>query len=126
MRWLGPGLLGTPLFSAVLRANGATIGRGVYCETKWLPEPDLVTAGDGVVVNRGCVVQTHLFQDRILRLGEVRLDAGSTLGPHTVALLDARLGQDCSIGANSLVMRGETVPARRRFAGNPVAPVAHT
>ncbi|MCE7003641.1 amino acid adenylation domain-containing protein [Kibdelosporangium philippinense] len=123
-RWLGPGLLGTPLYNAVLRANGAKIGRGVYCETKWLPEPDLVTAGDGVVVNRGCVVQTHLFQDRILRLGQVRLDSGTTLGPHTVALLDTRLGKDCSIGANSLVMRGEAIPARRRFEGNPVAPAA--
>jgi non-ribosomal peptide synthetase-like protein len=122
MRWLGPGLLGTPLFAAVLRANGAKIGRGVYLETKWLPEPDLVTAGDGVVVNRGCVLQTHLFQDRILRLGPVRLDSGTTLGPHTVTLLDTRLGQDCSVGANSLVMRGETIPPRRRFEGNPVAP----
>jgi non-ribosomal peptide synthetase-like protein len=122
MRWLGPGVLGTPLFSAVLRAHGAKIGRGVIVETKWLPEPDLVSAGDGVVVNRGCVVQTHLFQDRILRLGPVRLDAGATLGPHTVALFDTHLGRDCSIGANSLVMRGETVPAQRRFEGNPVAP----
>jgi non-ribosomal peptide synthetase-like protein len=122
MRWLGPAVLGTPVFSAVLRAHGAKIGRGVSIETKWLPEPDLVSAGDGVVVNRGCVVQTHLFQDRILRLGPVRLDAGATLGPHTVALFDTHLGHDCSIGANSLVMRGETVPAQRRFEGNPVAP----
>ena len=122
MRWLGPALLGTPLFSMILRAHGAKIGRGVYVETKWLPEPDLVTAGDGVVINRGCVVQTHLFQDRILRLGEVRLDAGSTLGPHAITLFDTRLGAHCSVGANSLVMRGETVPAQRRFEGNPVAP----
>jgi hypothetical protein len=49
----------------------------------------------------------------------VRLDAGSTLGPHTVTLFDTHLGRDCSIEANSLVMRGETVPAQRRFEGNP-------
>jgi serine acetyltransferase len=50
----------------------------------------------------------------------VRLDAGSTLGPHTITLFDTRLGKDCSIGANSLVMRGEMVPAQRRFEGNPM------
>jgi non-ribosomal peptide synthetase-like protein len=121
MRWLGPGVLGTPVFSAVLRAYGAKVGRGVHCETKWLPEPDLVSLGDGAVVNRGCVVQTHLFQDRILRLGTVRLAESTTLGPHSITLFDTALGSGCSIGANSLVMRGETLPARHRFAGNPVA-----
>ncbi len=29
------------------------IGRGVWCESYWLPEADLVRLGDGVSVNRG-------------------------------------------------------------------------
>ncbi|MFF0149142.1 non-ribosomal peptide synthetase-like protein [Amycolatopsis sulphurea] len=122
MRWFGALIVGSPLFNAVLRLHGARIGRGVLCETKWLPEPDLIRLGDGAVINRGCVVQTHLFQDRVLRLGPIRLDAGSTLGPHTVTLFDTHLGPHSSIEANSLVMRGETVPAQRRFGGNPIAP----
>jgi hypothetical protein len=50
-----------------LRGLGAKIGRGVWCETYWLPEADLVTLGTGSTVNRGCVVQTHLFHDRSCR-----------------------------------------------------------
>lgn len=122
MRWLGPAVFGTPVLNTLLRAYGAKIGHGAMCETKWLPEPDLVSIGDGAVVNRGCVVQTHLFQDRVLRLGPVRLHAGTTLGPHAITLFDTTVGAACSVGANSLVMRGETLPAGRRFAGNPVAP----
>ncbi|GAA3533906.1 non-ribosomal peptide synthetase [Amycolatopsis ultiminotia] len=122
MRWFGATMLGSPLFNGLLRLYGARIGRGVVCETKWLPEPDLVHLGDGAVINRGCVVQTHLFQDRVLRLGSVHLDDGSTLGPHTVTLFDTHLGEHSSVEANSLVMRGETVPAQRRFGGNPIAP----
>lgn len=121
-RWLGPTTLGSPLFNIVLRALGAKIGRGVICETSLLPEPDLVSLGDGAVINRGCVIQTHLFQDRILRLGTIRLAAGSTLGPHSITLLDTDFGTASSVGANSLVMRGETLRAYGRFAGNPVAP----
>ena len=30
-----------------LRGLGARIGRGVWCESYWLPEADLVTLGDG-------------------------------------------------------------------------------
>ena len=50
---------------------GARIGRGVWCETYWLPEADLVDLGDGATVNQGCVVQTHLFHDRVLSMDTV-------------------------------------------------------
>lgn len=122
MRWLGGGVVGTALHSALLRAYGAKIGRGVVCETKWLPEPDLVTLVDGAVVERGCVVQTHLFQDRVLQLGPVTMGAGASLGPHAITLFDTSLGAGSAVGANALVMRGERVPAGRRFHGNPIAP----
>ena len=75
-----------------LRALGAKVGRGAWCETYWLPEADLVTLGRGSTVNRGCVVQTHLFHDRIMGMDAVVLEHGATLGPHGVALPAARLG----------------------------------
>ena len=50
------------------------------CETYWLPEADLVTLEKAATVNRGCVVQTHLFHDRIMRMDTVVLEEGSTLG----------------------------------------------
>jgi non-ribosomal peptide synthetase-like protein len=119
--WLVGAVGGTPVMSAWLRATGATVGRGVWCESYWLPEPDLVTLGDGATVNRGCVVQTHLFHDRILRLDTVELAAGASLGPHTITLPGTAIGAHASIGPASLVMRGEHVPAGTRWLGNPVA-----
>ena len=47
---------------------------------------------DGVTVNKGCVVQTHLFHDRVLSMDRVTLRAGSTLGPNSVILPASRLG----------------------------------
>src|SRR5207342_2365052 len=82
--WLAGAALGTPLFSAWMRSMGARIGRGVWFDTYWLPEPDLIEIGDGASINRGCVVQTHLFQDRIMRLDRIRMNAGTTLGPHSI------------------------------------------
>ena len=57
-----------PVLNLWLRSLGARVGRGVWCETYWLPEADLVSLGAGSTVNRGCVVQTHLFHDRILSM----------------------------------------------------------
>ncbi|GGK34371.1 amino acid adenylation protein [Pilimelia terevasa] len=120
--WLVGALGGTPLMNLWLRALGARIGRGVWCETYWLPEADLVRIGDGATVNRGCVVQTHLFHDRIMRMDTVTLGAGATLGPHGIVLPAAAIGAHATVGPASLVLRGETVPAHSRWLGNPVTP----
>jgi non-ribosomal peptide synthetase-like protein len=120
--WFVRGQLTTPLFVLWLRGLGARIGSGVWCETYWLPEPDLVRLGDAVSVNRGCVLQTHLFHDRIMSMDTVRLDDGATLGPHSVILPAAALGAVATVGPLSLVLRGDAVPAATRWTGNPIAP----
>jgi non-ribosomal peptide synthetase-like protein len=120
--WFARAASGTPVMNLWLRALGAKIGRGVWCETYWLPEADLVTLQRASTVNRGCVVQTHLFHDRIMRMDTVVLDEGATLGPHCVALPAARLGTGATVGPASLVMRGDEVPPSTRWQGNPIAP----
>ncbi|KUH80070.1 amino acid adenylation protein [Mycobacterium sp. GA-1999] len=120
--WFARAASGTPVMNLWLRALGARIGRGVWCETYWLPEADLVTLETGATVNRGCVVQTHLFHDRIMRMDTVVLERGSTLGTHCVALPAARIGAGATVGPASLVMRGDEVPPSTRWQGNPIAP----
>jgi non-ribosomal peptide synthetase-like protein len=122
--WFVRGQLTTPVFVLWLRALGARIGSGVWCETYWLPEPDLVRLGDGATVNRGCVLQTHLFHDRIMSMDTVWLDDGATLGPQSVILPVASLGGAAVVGPLSLVLRGDVVPPATRWTGNPIAPWA--
>jgi non-ribosomal peptide synthetase-like protein len=119
--WLVRFATGTPLLTAWLRTLGARIGRGVWLETYWLPEYDLVRLGDGATVNRGCVVQTHLFHDRVMSMDEVTLGAGAALGPHGIVLPGASIGARTTVGPGSLVTRGDAVPADSRWLGNPIA-----
>ena len=120
--WFANAAAGTPALAMWLRSLGATIGRGVWTDSYWLPEPDLVTLGDGATVNRGCVVQTHLFHDRVMSIDTVNLEPGATLGPHSVVLPAATIAADATVGPASLVMRGETVPRGSRWSGNPIGP----
>ncbi|UWD81306.1 amino acid adenylation domain-containing protein [Curtobacterium flaccumfaciens] len=120
--WFAEQATGTPALAVWLRSLGATIGRGTWLETYWLPEADLVTIGSGASVARGTVVQTHLFHDRVMQLDTVRIDAGATLGPHSVVLPAAGIGAGATVGPSSLVMRGEQVPTGSRWSGNPIAP----
>ncbi|MBW4033233.1 MAG: amino acid adenylation domain-containing protein [Acidobacteria bacterium] len=120
--WFAQAAAGTPAQVWWLRSLGAHIGRGVWCDSYWLPEADLASLHDGATVNRGCVVQTHLFHDRIMSMDTVTLDEGATLGPHSVILPAARIGAHGTVGPASLVMRGEFVPIGSRWSGNPIGP----
>jgi len=120
--WFARAASGTPALVWWLRGLGARIGSGTWCESYWLPEADLVTLGANSTVNRGCVVQTHLFHDRIMSIDTVTLEEGATMGPHGVILPQARIGKGGTVGPASLVMRGETVPAGTYWMGNPVSP----
>ena len=120
--WFAAPVQGTYALNVWLRMMGAKIGRGVWCDTYWLPECDLVRLEDGVTVNRGCVVQTHLFHDRVLSMDEVVMKAGASLGPNSVILPAATIGRHASVGPVSLVMRGEGVPSRTCWIGNPIGP----
>ncbi|MEU3547683.1 Pls/PosA family non-ribosomal peptide synthetase [Streptomyces longwoodensis] len=118
--WLAGAVPGTPVMTAWLRGLGARIGRGVWVESYWLPESDLVTLEDGATVNRGCVLQTHLFHDRILRTDTVVLREGATLGPGGIVLPGSTVGARATLGPASLVMAAESVPDGTRWLGNPI------
>ncbi len=122
--WFARAVAATPLLNLWFRLMGAKIGRGVWCETYWLPETDLVELGDGATVNQGTVVQTHLFHDRMLSMDRVILKRGATLGPNSVILPAATLGRHATVGPVSLVMRGESVPDKTVWIGNPIGPWA--
>jgi non-ribosomal peptide synthetase-like protein len=120
--WVMEKALGTPLVPAYLRLMGAKVGRDVWCETLAVTEFDVVAIGDGCSINRGACIETHLFHDRVLRIGPTEMGAGSTLGPTSAILPDTKLGAGCVVGGRSVVLRGEELPAGTRWHGSPVVP----
>lgn len=120
--WLARLCYGTPILNFWMRSLGAKLGRGVWLESHLLPEAELVQLDAGVTINRGCVCQTHLFHDRLMRLDRVHLQAGATLGPYAITLPGTVIGAGTTIAPTSLVMRGEHIPAGSHWKGNPVRP----
>ena len=108
--WFASVTQGTVALNVWLRMLGAKIGDGVWCDTYWLPETDLIELEDGATVNHGCVVQTHLFHDRVLSLDRVVLRAGATLGPNSVILPAATIGTACNRGAGVVGHAGRECP----------------
>ncbi|TMD69800.1 MAG: peptide synthetase, partial [Chloroflexi bacterium] len=113
------GLAGTPWIAPLLRLFGARIGRRVWLATTYLTEFDLVEVGDDAAVSEATSLQTHLFEDRVMKMSTVKIGADSSIGSRSVVLYDTEVGESASLDALSLVMKGESLPARSHWRGIP-------
>ncbi|MHA6616937.1 Pls/PosA family non-ribosomal peptide synthetase [Pseudonocardia sp. DLS-67] len=117
-------VIGTPFLPPLLRLFGAHIGKRTWIGTTYLTEFDLVTIDDHATVGRGVSLQTHLFEDRVMKMSTVHIGAGATLGDRAIVLYDAVVGPHTVLSALSLVMKGEQLPAETRWRGIPAEGVA--
>lgn len=113
-------LVGTPLLPFVMRMLGANIGKRCTMMSFDLTEWDMVNLGDEAVLNAFCGPQTHLFEDRVMKVGPVTVESRATLKPYTICLPNSRVGQGSQLDSLSLLMKGESVPANQRWQGAPV------
>jgi non-ribosomal peptide synthetase-like protein len=115
-------LRGTPWLPLAFNLLGANIGRGVYLDTTDITEFDCVTIGDYSELNAFACPQTHLFEDRVMKIDHVDIGSKVYMGPRSAVLYSARVGDNARLGALTLVMKGEHIPAGSSWAGCPAAP----
>jgi non-ribosomal peptide synthetase-like protein len=116
-------LRGTPWLPVALRMLGAKIGSGVYLDTTDITEYDCVSIGAHSEVNALAGPQTHLFEDRVMKIDRVEIGAKVTLGVRNTVLYGAAVGDGVLLGPLTLVMKGETLPPGTAWAGAPAAPM---
>jgi non-ribosomal peptide synthetase-like protein len=115
-------LRGTPFLPWVLRLFGCKIGKGVLLDSTDVTEFDCVHIGDYSVVNALSALQTHLYEDRVMKVGCVRVGKGVTVGAGATVLYAAQVGDFARLAPLTLVMKGETIPAGTSWCGAPAEP----
>jgi non-ribosomal peptide synthetase-like protein len=118
-------LRGTPFLPWMLRLFGTRIGKGVCMDCTDLTEFDCVTIGDFSVLNDFAVLQTHLYEDRVMKVGRIRVGRGVTVGAGTTVLYDTEIGDFVRIRDLTVVMKGDTLPGHTEWEGAPSVPVGH-
>ena len=116
-------LMGTPFISTCLRMMGCRIGKWVFLETTLFSEFDLVEIGDYASLNLGSTIQTYLFEDRVMKADQLRIGECCSIGNMAVVLYGTEMKRGSSLGALSVLMKGEVVPAFSRWIGIPTRPV---
>jgi non-ribosomal peptide synthetase-like protein len=115
-------LRGTPWLPLAFNLLGCRIGKGVYLDTTDITEFDCVHIGDHSELNALSCPQTHLFEDRVMKIDRVDIGSKVYLGPRSAVLYSAKVGDNARIGPLTLVMKGEHIPAATAWNGLPAAP----
>ncbi|MGH9395124.1 MAG: phosphopantetheine-binding protein, partial [Terriglobales bacterium] len=117
-------LEGTLLLNAFLRLTGMRIGREVVLGPGFaqVVDPDMLRLHDHATVN--CHFQAHTFEDRMLKLGSIEIGPHANVGDGAVVLYGAALGAAAGLGPQSVLMKGDQIPAAACFVGAPARAAA--
>jgi non-ribosomal peptide synthetase-like protein len=116
-------LRGTPFLPWTLRLFGAHFGKGVFMDMTDITEFDCVRVGDFCALNAVAALQTHLYEDRVMKVGRVHLGQGVTVGAGSTVLYDTFIGDYARLGPLTVVMKGESIPAHSEWVGAPAEPL---
>jgi non-ribosomal peptide synthetase-like protein len=115
-------LRGTPWLPPAMNLMGSRIAASAWLDTTDITEHDCVTIGAHSELNALCCPQTHLFEDRVMKIDHVAIGSRVTMGARCTVLYSARVGDGVQLGPLTLVMKGETLPDRSHWQGAPAAP----
>jgi non-ribosomal peptide synthetase-like protein len=114
---------GTPFKGLIWRLVGVRIGRRVFDDGCAIPERTLVTIGDYCTLGAGSVIQCHSMEDGIFKADFTVLADDCTLGTGAFVHYGVTMGRGAQLRPDSFLMKGEKVPPRASWGGNPARPL---
>ncbi|MFJ5151571.1 Pls/PosA family non-ribosomal peptide synthetase [Streptomyces sp. NPDC088353] len=115
---------GTPYKRLVWRLMGVRIGRRVFDDGCYITERTLTVIGDDCTLNVGSKIQCHSQEDGTFKSDHTRLGPDCTLGVGAHVHYGVTVGDGAVLAPDSFLMKGEEVPAKAEWGGNPAAPTA--
>lgn len=116
-------LKGTPWLPLLLKCFGVKTGKRIFLDTADFTEFDMISVGDDVALNEDSGAQTHLFEDRVMKIGSVKIGDRVSVGTRSIILYDSIIEDDVKITALSLIMKGETLQKNTSWGGSPVTKI---
>ena len=109
----------TILWVWYFRWNGAAVGHGVYVNSLFISDHNMLTFGDHVVIGDGVHLSGHTVEGGRLKTGRVCLGQGVTVGLGSVIGIDVVVGEGCQIGALSVVPKHSALDSHAVYVGAP-------
>jgi non-ribosomal peptide synthetase-like protein len=110
---------GTPFKTVIWKGLGVRIGRRVFDDGCYLTERTLSVIGDDSMLNAGSKIQCHSQEDGTFKSDRTTIGAGCTLGVGAMVHYGVTMGDGAVLAPDSFLMKGEDIPPRARWGGNP-------
>jgi non-ribosomal peptide synthetase-like protein len=110
---------GTPFKNVVWRGLGATVGKRVFDDGCHFTERSLTVVGDDVTLNGGSEIQCHSQEDGAFKSDRTVIGSGCTIGVGAMVHYGVTMGDGSVLACDSFLMKGEEIPPRARWGGNP-------
>jgi non-ribosomal peptide synthetase-like protein len=112
-------LNGTPFKNVVWRLLGVRVGRRVFDDGASITERTLASIGDDCTLGAHTKVQAHSQEDGTFKSDHITIGAGCTLGTGALVHYGVSMGDGAVLAPDSFLMKGEEVPSRAHWGGNP-------
>jgi non-ribosomal peptide synthetase-like protein len=110
---------GTPFKNLIWRALGAKVGKRVFDDGCHFTERSLTIVGDDVMLNAGSEIQCHSQEDGAFKSDRTAIGNSCTIGVGAFVHYGVRMGDRSVLAPDSFLMKGEEIPPRARWGGNP-------
>lgn len=110
---------GTPFKGLLWRLIGVRVGKRLFDDGVHISEPTLTTLGDECVLNQASKIQCESQEDGTYKSGATTLGNACTVGVGAFVHYGITMGDGAMLAADSFLMKGEDMPPRTCWAGNP-------
>jgi acetyltransferase-like isoleucine patch superfamily enzyme len=107
----------TTLYPVFLRMMGARIGRDVVFNTQHVYDLDIITVGDRTVIGANASILGHVGEKGKLLRAPITIGKNCTIGQYANVFPGVIMGDNCHVGAMSLVPKGSILDANAVYVG---------
>lgn len=115
----GEAMRATPFWTMYLRANGATLGPGVYVNTAKLNDHNMLVLEEKAVIGGDAKIVAHLVEKGMVKAEPVILRKRAVIGINSVIGPGVEVGEGSAVGAMSFVPKGTKIPPNEAWGGVP-------
>ncbi len=107
------------LYVLFLRAMGAKIGKNVIVNSNTIYDHDMLEIGDNTVIGGDAAIIGHVGEKGNLVRKKIVIGRDCTIGQYTTIFPGAVIGDNCHVGAMSLVPKGMKLDSNAVYGGVP-------
>jgi acetyltransferase-like isoleucine patch superfamily enzyme len=107
------------LYVVFLRAMGAKIGRNVIINSNCIYDHDILEIGDNTVIGGDAAIIGHVGEHGNLVRKKIIIGKNCTIGQYTTVFPGAVIGDNCHVGAMSLVPKDMQLYSNAVYGGVP-------